>query len=60
MGSVPEPYGMMICKQLDNKFNWLSLPYGFGISNTCGGVWLNVVGQNRETNEEHNKACGKL
>ena len=51
---------MMICKQLDNKFNWLSLPYGFGISNTCGGVWLNVVGQKRETNEEHNKDCGKL
>ena len=25
----------------------------FGISNTCGDVWLNRVGQNRETTEEH-------
>ena len=23
----------------------------FGISNTCGGVWSNGVGQNRETDE---------
>ena len=29
----------------------------FGISNTCGGVWLNGVGQKRETNEEHDEDC---
>ena len=29
----------------------------FGISNTCGGVWLNRVGQNRETDEEHDEDC---
>ena len=29
----------------------------FGISNTCGGVWLNGVGQNRETDEEHDEVC---
>ena len=23
------------------------------ISNTCGGMWLNRVGQNKETDEEH-------
>ena len=28
-----------------------------GISNTCGGVWLNGVGQNRETYEEHEEGC---
>ena len=28
-----------------------------GISNTFGGVWLNGVEQNRETNEEHNENC---
>ena len=29
----------------------------FGISNTCGDVWLNRVGQNRETTEEHDDDC---
>ena len=29
----------------------------FGISNTCGGVWLNGLKQNRETNEEHDDDC---
>ena len=36
---------------------WLAI--WFGISNTCDGVWLNAVGQNRETNEEHDKDCVK-
>ena len=27
------------------------------ISNTCGGVWQNGVGQNTEINEEHEKDC---
>ena len=31
----------------------------FGISNSCGGMWLNRVGQNRETNEEHDEDCVK-
>ena len=34
---------------------WLAI--WFGISNTCGEVWLNQVGQNRETNEEHDEDC---
>ena len=29
----------------------------FGISNTCGGAWLNGVGQNRKTSEEHDEDC---
>ena len=28
-----------------------------GISNTCGGVWLNGVEQNSETNEKHDEDC---
>ena len=32
----------------------------FGISNTCGGVWLmNRGGLNWETNEEHDEDCVK-
>ena len=31
---------------------WLSIR--FGISNTCG-VWSNWLGQNRETDEEHDE-----
>ena len=32
----------------------------FGISNTCGGVWLmNRGGQNWETNEEYDEDCVK-
>ena len=31
----------------------------FGISNTCGGVWLNRGEQNRETDEEHDEDCVK-
>ena len=27
----------------------------FGIFNTCGGAWSNRVGQNRETDEEHDE-----
>ena len=27
----------------------------FGIFNTCGDVWLNGVGQNKETNEEYDE-----
>ena len=37
---------------------WLAI--WFGISNTCGGVWLNGTGQNRETNEEHDEDCSLL
>ena len=29
---------------------WLAI--WFGITNTCGGVWLNGVGQSRKTTEE--------
>ena len=32
-------------------------PIWFGVSNTCSGMWLNGVGQNRESNEEHNEDC---
>ena len=46
----------MICKQLDNKFKWLGLP--------CSLVYpiiivtrLNGVGQNMETDEEHDEDC---
>ena len=34
---------------------WISI--GFGISNTCGDVWWNGIGQKRETNEEHDEDC---
>ena len=26
-------------------------------NNTCGGVWLDGVGQNRKTDEEHDEDC---
>ena len=29
----------------------------FGISYTGGGAWSNGVGQNRKTDEEHDKDC---
>ena len=29
----------------------------FGISNTFGDLWPNEVGQNRETDEEHDEDC---
>ena len=29
----------------------------FGISNTCGGTWLNGARQKREANEEHDEDC---
>ena len=29
----------------------------FGISNICGGMWSNGLGQNRENNEEHDEDC---
>ena len=29
----------------------------FGILSTCGGIWLDGLGQNRETNEEHDEDC---
>ena len=32
---------------------WLAI--WFGISNICVSVWLNEVGQNRKTNEEHDE-----
>ena len=34
---------------------WLGI--WFSISNTCGGVWSNRVGKNRETDEEHDEDC---
>ena len=34
---------------------WLGIR--FGISNTCGGAWLNRVGQNKEIDKEHNEDC---
>ena len=30
---------------------------GYALFNTCDGVWLNWVGQIRETNEEHDENC---
>ena len=29
----------------------------FGIFNTCGSAWSNVVEQNRETDKEHDEDC---
>ena len=29
----------------------------FGMSNTCGGWWLDGVGQNREIDEEQDEDC---
>ena len=29
----------------------------FGMSNTCGGSWLDGVGQNREIDEEQDEDC---
>ena len=34
---------------------WLGI--WFGISNTCGGLWSNGVGQKKETDEEHDEEC---
>ena len=34
---------------------WLAV--WFDISNTCGGVWFNGVGQNRETDEKDDEDC---
>ena len=34
---------------------WLGIC--FGIANTCGNVWSNGTGQNRETNKEHDDDC---
>ena len=31
----------------------------FDIFNICGSVWLNGVGKNRQTNEEHDKYCAE-
>ena len=30
-----------------------------GISNTCSGLWPNGVGQNKKTDEEHDKDCAE-
>ena len=56
MGGVFDPGDIMICVQPDKKFDWLSLIW-FGLSNSCDSVWSNVVGQNRETDEEHDGDC---
>ena len=29
----------------------------FGIFNTCGGMWSNGFGKNRETDSEHDEDC---
>ena len=29
----------------------------FGMSNTSSGSWSNGIGQNRETNEQHDEDC---
>ena len=34
MGNLFDPKGIMICIQLDNKFDWLGLPYGLVYSIT--------------------------
>ena len=34
---------------------WLGIL--FGLSNNCDSVWSNGVGQNRETDEEHDEDC---
>ena len=34
---------------------WLGIWFGF--SSTCDSVWSNGVGQNRETDEEHDENC---
>ena len=34
---------------------WLGI--WFSLFNTCDGVWSNGVGQNRETDEEHDEYC---
>ena len=48
----------MICIQLDKKFDWLRLPYGLVYPIfVVVGMWLNWVGQNRETDEEHADDC---
>ena len=37
---------------------WLAwLCIWFGISNTCGSLWSNGVGQNRKTDEEQDEDC---
>ena len=48
----------MICIQIDNKFDWLGLLYGLiYLIFVVAGMWLNWVGQNRETDEEHDEDC---
>ena len=44
----------MIFKQLDIKL--CSLGW-FGLSNTSSDWWSNGVGQNRETDEQHDEDC---
>ena len=34
---------------------WLGI--WFSLFNTCDGVWSNGVGQNRETDKEHDEYC---
>ena len=46
----------MTCEQLDNKFDWLGLPYGLVYPILVVVDW---VGQNRETNKEHDEDCVK-
>ena len=36
---------------------WLGI--WFSVSNNCDSVWLNGVGQNRESDEEHDEDCIK-
>ena len=37
---------------------WLSwIGIWFSLFSTCGDMWLNGVGQNRETDEDHDEDC---
>ena len=43
----------MICILLNNKFDCFDLSHGLVYIHYLGGMWLNGVGQNKETDEEH-------
>ena len=47
----------MICIQLDKKFDWFVLGYGLLYPMLMVECGLMEVGQNRETDEEHDKDC---
>ena len=58
MGNVFDKKGIMVCIQLDIKSYWLGLPYSLVYPIfVVVGMWLNWVGQNRQTDEEHDEDC---